>query len=90
METAKTLTRLDALVSGSRLVVRSKKDWRFAAVSRVSDGRVVLTVCSPGGYTYRLRRDIDTEISYEGAIPILNHDDSENWRDNFGCYDRRW
>ena len=90
METAKTLARLDTLVTGSRLLVRSKKDWRFAAVSKMSEGRVVLTVCSPGGHTYRLRRDLDAEIVYEGTIPILKHDSPENWRDNFSHYDRRW
>lgn len=90
METAKTLVRLDTLVTGSRLLVRSKKDWRVAAVSKMSEGRVVLTVCSPGGHTYRLRRDLDAEIVYEGTIPILKYDSPENWRDNLSHYDRRW
>jgi len=56
----------------------------------MSEGRVVLTVCSPGGYTYRLRRDLDAEIFYEGSIPILKYDEPENWRDNFSRYDYRW
>ncbi len=90
METAEALVRLDTLVIGSRLLVRSKKDWRYAAVSKISDGRVVLTVCSPGGHTYRLRRELSTEIVYEGPIPILKYDEPENWRDNFGRYDYRW
>ena len=90
MEAAETLVRLDTLVTGSRLVVRSKKDWRFAAVSKMDDGRVVLTVASPSGYSYRLRRDPDTEILLEGTIPILKYDDSDTWRDNFGTYDIRW
>ena len=90
METAENLVRLDTLVTGSRLVVRSKKDWRFAAVSKMDEGLVVLTVASPSGYSYRLRRDPDTEILLEGTIPILKYVESDTWRDNFGQYDVRW
>ena len=90
METTETQITLDTLVIGARLIVRSKKDWRFAAVSKMADGRVVLTVCSPGGHTYRLRRNLDAEIVYEGSIPILKHDETENWRENFSRYDLRW
>lgn len=84
------LVRLDTLPTGSRLVVRSKKDWRFAAVSKIEEGCVVLTVASPTGFSYRLRRDADTEIHLEGMIPILKYDDTDTWRDNFGQYDVRW
>ena len=70
--------------------MRSRVNWRFAAVSKRVDGRVVLTVCSPNGRTYRLRRDNNAAITYEGMIPILPCDDDENWRDNFGVYDTRW
>ncbi len=90
METPETLVRLDTLVTGSRLMVRSKKDWRFATVSKMDEGRVVLTVASPSGYSYRLRRDADTEISVEGSIPILKYNETDTWRDNLGRYDVRW
>ncbi len=90
METTKTQITLDQLPIGSRLIVRSRVDWRFAAVSKVSDQRVVLTVCSPGGRTYRLRREMDSEIDLDGIIPVLRHDLGDNWRDNFGSYDLRW
>ena len=75
---------------GARLVVRSRTDWRFAAVSKIVEERVVLTVCSPTGRTYHLRRDVESEITFEGIIPILKYDETENWRENFGCYDMRW
>jgi len=75
---------------GARLLVRSRKDWRTAAVSNIVEDRVVLTVCSPTGRTYRLRRELDTEIFFEGIIPILKYDLPENWRDNFTPYDHRW
>jgi hypothetical protein len=70
--------------------VRSRLDSRFAAVSRVSEDRIVLTVCSPTGRTYRLRREMDAQIVMEGTIPILPHDKAEDWRENFSRYDHRW
>lgn len=75
---------------GARLLVRSKKDWRTAAVSRIGEEKIVLTICSPTGRTYRLYREPDVELSYEGIIPILNSEPHENWRENFTAYDTRW
>jgi len=70
--------------------VRSRTDWRFAAVSRIADERVILTVCSPTGRTYRLRRDATTEIVLNGPIPVLTTLFEDDWHDNFGSYDSRW
>jgi len=81
---------LNSLPIGARLLVRSKKDWRTAAISKIVEDRVVLTVCSPTGRTYRLRRELNAEIFFEGIIPILKPDLAENWRENFSLYDRRW
>ncbi len=90
METAKTQITLDKLAVGSRLIVRSRTDWRFAAVSKIVEERITLTVCSPSGRTYRLRRDFDAEIQMEGLIPVLPYDTDDTWRDNFCNYDTRW
>jgi len=90
VEPAETQIALNSLPIGARLLVRSRKDWRTAAVSKIVEDRVVLTVCSPTGRTYRLRRELDTEIFFEGIIPILKYDLPENWRDNFTPYDHRW
>ena len=90
MELAETQIALNSLPIGARLLVRSRKDWRTAAISKIVEDRVVLTVCSPTGRTYRLRRELDTEIFFEGIIPILKYDLPENWRDNFTPYDHRW
>jgi len=81
---------LSELPVGSRLVVRSKVDWRFAAVSKVVEERVVLTVCSPKGGTYRLRRQSDTILILDGLLYVLPYDCEDTWRDNFGRYDSRW
>lgn len=90
METAKTQITLEELSVGSRLIVRSRIDWRFAAIAKVVDEKVVLTVCSPSGHTYRLRRELDTAVAMEGMIPVLLYDADDTWRDNFGRYDHRW
>ena len=81
---------LSELPVGGRLVVRSKVDWRFAAVSKVVEERVVLTVCSPKGGTYRLRRQSDTILILDGLLYVLPYDCEDTWRDNFGRYDSRW
>jgi hypothetical protein len=90
VEAAKTQITLDQVGVGSRLLVRSRVDWRFAAVSRIADDRVVLTVCSPTGRTYRLRRELDAQINLQGVVPVLAHESTEDWRENFSRYDHRW
>jgi hypothetical protein len=91
VEAAEAKIKLEELSIGSRLLVRSRTDWRHAAVSKIADERVVLTVCSPTGRTYRIGREFDCEVILIGKVPVLAHDDmSENWRDNFSPYDLRW
>ena len=83
-------TTLGLLPVGSRIVVRSRVDWRQAAIARVAEGKVVLTVHSPSGYSYRLRRDLDAAVGYDGAIAVLLGDHADNWRENFSPLDSRW
>jgi hypothetical protein len=90
VEAPETKLTLNELPIGSRLIVRSRTDWRFAAISKIVDERVVLTVCSPSGRTYRLRRDLDTAILWESTIPVIIFSEIEEWRENFCCYDLRW
>jgi hypothetical protein len=90
VETPETQITLEQLAVGSRLLVRSRTDWRFASVSRIGEQRVVLTVCSPTGRTYRLRRDLGSVLTMEGKVPILWYDCTDTWRDNFSAYDKRW
>jgi hypothetical protein len=75
---------------GSRLLVRSKADWRQASISKRSDEKIVITVCSPGGRTYRLRRTTDAGVILSGHIAVLIADFPDTWRSNFSCYDTRW
>lgn len=81
---------LEQFAVGSRLIVRSRRDWRFAAISKVAETRVTLTVCSPSGRTYRLWRERTSEIYMEGQIPIVLCDEPDDWRENLSPYDTRW
>jgi hypothetical protein len=90
MEIPKDQITLLTLPIGARLLVRSKKDWRTAAVSRIGEEKIMLTICSPSGRTYRLYREPGVEVFYEGIIPILKSDMLDNWRENFSPYDVRW
>ncbi|MBE7517152.1 MAG: hypothetical protein HS105_11190 [Chloracidobacterium sp.] len=87
MGTAETL---DSLVIGSRLLVRSRTDWRFASVARRTEEDVIISVCSPTGYTYRLRRSASTPIEREGPLCILPFECDDTWHDNLTAYDTRW
>ena len=90
MEPSKTQITLGEFPVGFRLLVRSKKDWRFAVVSRKTEEFISLSIASPTGYNYRIRRTADLEIAYDGRIPFLLADHADTWRDNFSGYDTRW
>jgi hypothetical protein len=78
---------LGLLPTGARLVLRCRKDWRDAVVSLVEPERVVLSVASPSGHTYRVRRPADSPLTLEGSIPILGEG---SWRAARARYDARW
>ena len=90
LETEENQKILGDLPIGARLLVRSKKDWRAAVVSRFSEEKATLIVCSPSGRTYRLYRLLDAKIVFDGEIPILKIEPEEDWRENFSKYDLRW
>lgn len=90
MDSTVTLTTLGNFPVGCRLLVRSKKDWRFAVVCRKTDEYISLAVASPKGGTYRLRRAADLEILFDGLVPYLTAKENDGWRENFSRYDVRW
>jgi hypothetical protein len=90
MAIAEDQITLGELPVGARLLVRSRKDWRSAVISRFFEDKATLIVCSPTGRTYRLRRILESEVIFDGKIPILKFDAPEDWRDNFTKYDFRW
>lgn len=78
---------LGSLPVGARLILRCRKDWRVAAVALVGTEAVTLTVASPTGGSYRVRRPLDAPLSLDGAIPILGEG---TWRVGLARYDPRW
>lgn len=90
METAETQITLRELPIGARLIVKCKKDWRGAVVSKVDEEKITLIVCSASGGTYRLRRPPETSISFDGKFSILDNGCQDDWRENFVKYDFRW
>ncbi|MGI8494860.1 MAG: hypothetical protein ACR2L1_06055 [Pyrinomonadaceae bacterium] len=81
---------MSELPIGARLVVKCKKNWRGAVVSKRDEEKITLIVCSTTGGTYRLRRLPETILLFDGDVPILPHGCEENWRGNFIKYDLRW
>ncbi len=73
---------------GARLVLRCRKDWRAATVVAVTLEAVTISVFSPTGRTYRVRRPPDAPISFDGPIPLLG--DRGHWRTDLARYDTRW
>ena len=90
METTENSITLGNLPIGARLLVRSKKDWRVAVISKFSEEKATLIVCSAMGRTYRLQRRLETIVIFDGKIPLIQSELAENWRDNFTKYDLRW
>lgn len=90
MEAPQTQVTLGDIPVGGRLLIRSKKDWRVAVVSRIGEEKITLSICSPSGRNYRLSRLPGAVIGLDGMIPVLQFDSPERWRDNFSTYDSRW
>lgn len=78
---------LGSLPVGSRLILRCRKDWRAASVAAVEAERIVLSVASPSGHTYRVRRPADSVLTLDGPLPVLG---DGTWRASFARYDARW
>ena len=86
---AEALT-LAALPVGARLVLRCRKDWRDATVAFLEPGRVVLSVNSPTGHSYRVRRPPDSLLFLDGYVPVLGAGTPLSWRAGRVRYDERW
>jgi hypothetical protein len=78
---------LGDLPTGARLVLRCRKDWRDATIMAVSLDKIILSVGSPSGHTYRVRRPPDSLLTLDGSIPVLGEG---CWRAGRVRYDLRW
>ncbi|HYJ47825.1 MAG TPA: hypothetical protein VEV81_14505 [Pyrinomonadaceae bacterium] len=81
------LLALADLPVGARLILRCRKDWRDATVAAITHEAVTLSVGSPSGHTYRVRRPADSLLSLDGSIPVLGEG---IWRAGRVRYDLRW
>ena len=81
-----TLSLAD-LPTGARLILRCRKDWRNATVTAITIEAITLSVCSPSGHTYRVRRPPDSILLLDGSIPVLGEG---SWRVGLARYERRW
>lgn len=90
MEPAKIVATLGDLPIGSRILFRSKKDWRSAVVTRKIDEIVAISVASPTGYNYRVKRSAEHIVDFDGNIPCLRSVEEDRWKENFSAYDVRW
>jgi hypothetical protein len=78
---------LGALPLGARLLLRCRADWRGATIASIAPDSITLSVCSPRGRTYRVRRPPDSLLSFDGPIPTLG---DGCWRASYARYDARW
>lgn len=75
---------------GGRILIRSRVDWRTAVISRITDDGVTLSVASPKGRNYRLRRTREHAVGVVNGLHFLVSENVEKWNDNFTVYDYRW
>ena len=78
---------LGSLPVGARLILRCRADWRAATDAAFEPERIVLSVASPAGHTYRVRRPFDSPLAFDGGIPVLGEG---CWRAGLARYDLRW
>ncbi|HLL73095.1 MAG TPA: hypothetical protein VK363_16775 [Pyrinomonadaceae bacterium] len=81
---------LGALPLGAHLVLRCRKDWRTATVVAVELEKITLSVSSPTGRTYRMRRPPEAPLTFDGSIPLLDAGKPSCWRAGLARYDVRW
>ena len=84
---AEDAVTLATLPIGAHLILRCRTDWRDATVIRITCDSVTISVGSPNGRTYRVRRPPDAHLSFDGLIPVLGEG---SWRAGLARYDARW
>jgi hypothetical protein len=90
MESIQLKKPLGELAVGTRLVIRTKTDWRSAVISRVGESGVSLRVCCSTGRVYWTKRAAEMEVLLEENIFRLETIAEEDWRTNFAKFEMRW
>ena len=82
---------LGSLPLGAHLILRCRKDWRTATVVSIELEKITLSVSSPTGRTYRMRRPPEATLTFHGDnIPLLDAGKPSCWRAGLARYDVRW
>jgi hypothetical protein len=89
-EVISTRRPLSDLPVGTRLILRTKTDWRSAVISRVGEDSVALRVCCSSGRVYWTKRASEMEVLLEENIFRLETIVEEDWRTNFAKFETRW
>jgi hypothetical protein len=90
METSSAQTTLRDLPVGTRLLLRTNKDWRSAVISRTGETDVSLRVCCSSGRTYWTKRGSEMFVLKEENIFRLETIAEDDWRTNFAKFEMRW
>ena len=90
MSVSTSQTTLRELPVGTRLLLRTSKDWRSAVISRTGETDVALRVCCSSGRAYWTKRGSETTVILEQNIFRLETLTEEDWRTNFARFEVRW
>ena len=90
VEAAALTATLGGLPLGAHVILRCRKDWRTATVVRIELEKITLSVSSPNGRTYRMRRPPDSPLTFDGYVPLLGQTPASCWRAGLARYDVRW
>lgn len=90
MEPSEGLVKLSLLPTGTRLLFRSRNEWRAAAIAGFAGERVSIQIASPRGRTYRIYRPMDSLLTFDGRFYRLTAENSAPVNAEIASYDRRW
>jgi hypothetical protein len=77
------------LPTGTRVVIRSRTDWRTGAIARSNDEKVTVSVASPSGRNYRIRLEKSIRVNTREPIYIIPKGSDVDWLSVFCEYDDR-
>ena len=81
---------LSDLPLGGRLLIRSRTNWRVGVIASIAVDVITISVASPKGRNYKIRRDPQNSIAITKGFCFLGEGKVEEWTENFAIYDPRW
>lgn len=90
MEHSAGKVKLSLLPTGTRLLFRSRNEWRAAAIAGFDGEKASIHIASPRGRTYRIYRSVDSLLTFDGRFYRLTAENSAPVNAQLASYDRRW